>query len=65
MQLFLDSLFFGLLTFSKGEMNQKQQKLNRKISESKNSWHVKIGGVSVEGMMMLGKIGALVWDWKK
>jgi len=24
-QLFLDSLFFGLLTFSKGEMNQKQR----------------------------------------
>jgi len=24
-QLFLDSLFFGLLTFSNGEMNQKQR----------------------------------------
>ena len=26
-QLFLDSLFFGLLTFSNGEMNQKQRKI--------------------------------------
>jgi len=25
-QQFLDSLFFGLLTFSNGEMNQKQRK---------------------------------------
>jgi len=24
-QLFLDSLFFGILTFSNGEMNQKQR----------------------------------------
>jgi len=28
--------------------------------------HVRsVGGASVEGMMMLGKIGALVWDWRK
>jgi len=26
-QLFLDSLFFGLLTFFNGEMNQKQRKI--------------------------------------
>jgi len=26
LQLFLDSLFFGLLTFFNGEMNQKQRK---------------------------------------
>jgi len=27
LQLFLDSLFFGLLTFFHGEMNQKQRKI--------------------------------------
>jgi len=32
-QLFLDSLFFGLLTFFNGEMNQKQRKFS-----SKHEW---------------------------
>ena len=29
LQLFLASLFFGLITFSNGEMNQKQRKFSR------------------------------------
>jgi len=50
-QLFLDSLFFGLLTFFNGEM-----------SESRNSCNVKVGDVDVEGTMTSAKIGALVCD---
>jgi len=62
MQLFLDSLFFGLLTFFNGEMNQKQRKFNQKMSESRNSCMLILGGVGVEGMMTPGKIGALVCE---
>jgi len=57
LQLFLDFLFFVLLTFSKGEINHRR---NRKFSESTKSCSVKVGGVSVEGMMAFKKIGALV-----
>jgi len=62
MQLFLDSLFFGLLTFFNGEMNQKQRKFNQKMSESRNSCMLILGGVGVEDMMTPGKIGALVCE---
>ena len=55
MQLFLDSLFFGLLTFFNGEMNQKQRKFNQKMSESRNSCMLIVGGVGVDGMKTPGK----------
>ena len=32
--------------------------------ESRNSCSVKVGGVGVEGMATLSKVGALVWDWR-
>jgi len=40
----------------------KKMKLEK--MESRNSCSVKVGGVGVEGMATLSKVGALVRDWR-
>ena len=64
-QLFLDSYFLISLLFSMEKWTKNNENFNQKMSESRNSCRLIVGGVGVEGMMTPGKIGALVWGWKK
>jgi len=60
LQLFLDSLFFGPWFFQRRNEPKTMKILSGKISESRNSCSVKVGGVGVEDMMSLRKIGTLM-----
>ena len=42
------------------EINQKQLNFNLQNEDSRTSCNVKVGGVDIEGMMTLSKVGALV-----
>ena len=64
-QLFLDSYFLISLLFSMEKWTKNNENFNQKMSESRNSCKLIVGGVGVEGKMTPGKIGALVWGWTK
>ena len=60
LQLFLDSLFFGPYFFQRRNEPKAMNILSGKSIESRNSCSVKVGGVGVEEIMSLRKIGTLV-----
>ena len=47
------------------EINQKQLNFDLQNEDSRTSCNVKVGGVGIEGMMTLSKVGALVWAWDR
>jgi len=53
------------LLISMEKWTKNNEKNNQKMSESRNSCTMIVGGVEVEDMMTPGKIGALVWGWIK
>ena len=57
--------YFRSLLFPKEKWTKNNENWTGKISESRNSCNVQVGGVGVEGMMSSRKIETLVWDWRK
>ena len=57
--------YFRSLLFPKEKWTKNNENWTGKISESRNSCNVQVGGVGVEGMMSSKKIETLVWDWRK
>jgi len=51
LQLFLDSLFFGPYLYQRRNETKTMEILSEKISESRNSCSVRVGGVGVEDMV--------------
>ena len=50
---------------NKGEIwTENKQTFEQNIEESRNSCRVSVGGLNVESMMTLDKVGALVRDWR-
>jgi len=60
LQIFLDSLLFGPFYFQRRNEPKTIKKFSGKNCGSRNRCSVTVGGVGVEGMVLLGQAGTLV-----